>query len=420
MIDPQSKTADGCSEPRLLPLADALARMLAATASLTQTEDVLVGDCLDRILAAPINAAIDVPAHDNSAMDGYALRAADAGTPLQLIGTALAGHPFAGTVATGSCVRIMTGAPLPAGADCVVMQENTVVTGAAVTITQAPSVDENIRHRGEDIAAGQPVLARGHRLGPVDIGLLASLGIDRVTVYRRLRVAVLSTGDELVAPGQPLGASQIYDSNRYAISAMLQRLGADIIDLGLIRDDADAIATALQRAAAQADAVVSSGGVSVGDADFVKDTLERMGSIGFWKVAIKPGKPFAFGSLRNSAGGNIWFFGLPGNPVSSVVTLHQLALPILRHLAGEAVTPALQLQIPAGTRFRKQPGRTDFQRAYLHNRDDINQVDSNGPQGSGVLTSFAGANCYVVLEQERGTVDAGETVAVQLFDRFLT
>lgn len=411
----ESSSSCDSHEPRLLPLAEALARMHAAVTPLADCETVPLAHGLDRVLAESVVAALDVPAHDNSAMDGYALRAVDAAAPLRLIGTALAGHPFADTVTPGTCVRIMTGAPLPSGADCVAMQENAQIDGDRVTLIEMPRSDENVRHRGEDIARGQTVLAAGQRLGPLDIGLLASLGCAQVAVHRRLRIAVLSTGDELTPPGQPLEPGQIYDSNRYAISAMLQRLNAEIIDLGLIRDDPAAIAASLQRAAAQADAVISSGGVSVGDADFVKATLAQLGHVDFWKVAIKPGKPFAFGRI-----GNCWFFGLPGNPVSSVVTLHQLGLPVLRHLGGEIVPPPLQLTLAAGAAFRKQPGRADFQRARIARDIEATQVVPNGPQGSGVLTSFKAANCYAVLEQQRGAIAVGEAVTVMPFDRFLT
>lgn len=405
-----------CEEPSLLPIADALARMQYVAQSVAENEYVSLQFALDRILAQPITAGLDVPAHDNSAMDGYALHSdSDVTKPLQLIGTALAGHPFAGNVVAGTCVRIMTGAPLPAGANCVAMQENTHANGEWISITQALHANENVRHRGEDIHAGEQILAQGKRIGPIEIGLLASLGIDRVCVVRRLRVAVLSTGDELTPLGQPLAPGQIYDSNRYGIIAMLQRLGAEIIDIGLVRDNAAEISTAFKNAAAQADAVISSGGVSVGDADFVKDVLSELGDIGFWKVAIKPGKPFAFGALGNSL-----FFGLPGNPVSAVVTLHQLTLPILRQMAGEVFESDLLLPLTAATQFKKQPGRCDFQRGRLNVDDGHAVVIRNGAQGSGVLTSLSGANCYVVLERERGSVSEGEKVSVLPFDRFLT
>lgn len=403
-----------CDESHLLPMEDAIQRMLEQVTPVIETETLALHEALDRILAHAVTATMNVPAHANSAMDGYALRAADSHEPLQLIGTSLAGHPFDGELTPGTCVRIMTGALIPAGADCVVMQENTQAQGEVITPTQSARVGENIRQCGEDIAEGDEVLNQGKRLGPVDIGLLASLGIHQVSVYRRLRVAVLSTGDELTPPGQTLPAGNIYDSNRYAIIALLQRLAVEVIDLGLIPDQSDAIRSALRQAAEQADAVISSGGVSVGDADFVKDILAQLGQIGFWKVAIKPGKPFAFGSL-----GQARFFGLPGNPVSALVTLHQLALPVLQRMAGEVSEPPLTLNIKAVTAFKKRPGRADYQRARLSNINGETQVASNRAQGSGILTSFTHANCYVALEQERGKVEEGEMVRALPFDRFL-
>lgn len=403
-----------CDETHLLPMNEALQRMIEQVHPLTEVETLTLSQALDRVLAQPVTATLNVPAHANSAMDGYALRAADSGEPLQLIGTSLAGHPFEGELTPGTCVRIMTGALIPAGADCVVMQENTQIQGETVTLTQEVRSGENIRQCGEDIAKGDQVLDKGKRLGPVDIGLLASLGINQVPVYRRLRVAVLSTGDELTPPGQPLPAGNIYDSNRYAIIALLQRLAVEVIDLGLIPDQPDAIRNAFIDAVDHADAVISSGGVSVGDADFVKDILAELGQIAFWKVAIKPGKPFAFGSL-----GQARFFGLPGNPVSALVTLHQLALPILKYMAGEVSESPLTLNIKAASAFRKRPGRADYQRACLSDINGENQVASNRAQGSGILTSFTHANCYVALEQERGKVAEGEIVRVIPFDRFL-
>lgn len=412
-----------CDEPQLMPVTDALAQMLAEVNTVTETETLPLAQTLDRILATPIYAAINVPAYANSAMDGYALRAADATlqTPLQLIGKSLAGHEFEGTLQPGTCVRITTGALIPNGADCVAMQENTRRDNDSIHLTKTPQSGENIRLCGEDIAQGDLVLPQGQRLGPVDIGLLASQGIAQVKVYRRLRVAVLSTGDELVAPGQPLPKGHIYDSNRYGMIALLQRLNVDVIDIGLIPDQPDAIRHAFQTAAERADAIVSSGGVSVGDADFVKDMLSETGQIHFWKVAIKPGKPFAFGKLYQSH-----FFGLPGNPVSAMVTLHQLVQPVLQTMAGERSDTPLTLRVKAGSRFNKRPGRSDYQRAVLNSERAVlnseegeNQVSSNGAQGSGVLTSFTGANCYVVLERERGSVTPGEWVTVVPFDRFI-
>lgn len=406
-----------CEEPHLLPIEDALARMRDTVEVLGDTESLPLSEALDRILARSIKAPLDVPAHDNSAMDGYALRADDSAgaDPLKLIGTALAGHAFAGEVKPGTCVRIMTGAPVPKGADCVVMQENTSASDDAININQSARKGENIRRRGEDINAGTETLAPGKRLGPVDIALLASQGFDQVDVYRRLRVAVLSTGDELTPPGQALPAGHVYDSNRYGIIALLQRLAVEVVDLGPIPDQPEAIAAALKKAGETADAVVSSGGVSVGDADYVKDILDELGQVDFWKVAIRPGKPFAFGKLGKS-----WFFGLPGNPVSTMVTLHQLALPVLRQMAGEIVIQPPMLKVRTATTYKKRPGRSEYQRARLFLTEEGNRVGANRPQGSGVMTSFSGSNCYVVLEQERGSVAEGEEVNVLPFDRYIS
>ena len=399
-----------------MPVAEALVFMRSQVNTVREAERVPLPQALDRILAEPAIAAVSVPPQDNSAMDGYALRAQDtsARQPLAVIGTALAGHMSGSEVVAGTCVRIMTGGAIPAGADCVVMQENTEVHGDTIIVTQAARRGENIRRSGEDILAGTEVIAAGRRLGPVDIALLASLGIAEVSVFRRLRVAVLSTGDELIAPGHPLSPGQIYDSNRYGIVALLQRLAVDVIDLGLLPDQPAAIASAFERVARDADAIISSGGVSVGDADFVKDIMAQLGQINFWKVAIKPGKPFAFGTLGQS-----WFFGLPGNPVSAMVTLHQLTVPILRQMAGEQVEQPLMIRAKAASTFNKRPGRTDYQRSRLAVDNGAVTVRRTGNQGSGVLTSFSDANCYAVLEQDRDRVSEGEEVDILPFDRFL-
>ncbi|MDO6746227.1 molybdopterin molybdotransferase MoeA [Gilvimarinus sp. 1_MG-2023] len=403
-----------CDEPQLLAIDDALTRMRTAAPMVAEREQVPLSELLDRISASPIKAGFNVPSHDNSAMDGYAVRAGDTHQALTLVGQSLAGHPFNGELQTGQCVRITTGATIPAGANAVVMQENTLVTGKQIQLHTAPQPGENIRRCGEDIRAGQVVFNAGHRFGPVDIALLASLGLAQATVKRRLKVAVLSTGDELIAPGQALPAGHIYDSNRYGLCAMLRRLDVEVLDIGLVPDQPQAIREAFQMAASQADAIVCSGGVSVGDADYVKPALDELGDIAFWKVAIKPGKPFAFGHLANAV-----FFGLPGNPVSSMVTLHQLALPILRAMAGEQVAAPLTLSACATDGYKKRPGRQDFQRAQLSSVDGVNQIRSGGAQGSGVLTSFLDANAYAVLEAERSAVSAGETVTVIPFDRFI-
>jgi len=402
-------------DPQLLPLTEAIQRMQQAVTPVQGDEHCALPMLLDRVLSQPVTAGFDVPGHDNSAMDGYALRAQDASRPLKRVGQSLAGHAFEGRLGAGECVRIMTGATLPSGADTVVMQENAIAEGDLITLTQTPRPGDNIRRAGEDIARGSEVLPEGKRLGPVDIALLASMGLATAQVRRRLKVAVLSTGDELIPPGKPLKEGHIYASNRYGIVAMLQRLNVEVEDFGLIPDRPEAIRSALEQAGQSADAIISSGGVSVGDADYVKDILAELGEINFWKVAIKPGKPFAFGKL-----GSCVFFGLPGNPVSAMVTLHQLALPILRRMAGEQPEPNLTVSAIAQGDYKKKSGRQDFQRATLTLVDGKNCISSNGPQGSGVLTSFSGANAYAVLEQERGRVEAGETVTAIPFDRFIS
>lgn len=405
---------DYCVQPGLLPIEEALVRIYSQLQSVTETETIPLSQALDRVLAAPIAAPIHVPGSDNSAMDGYALRLQDCNAALTVIGQSLAGHPFAGELGAGQALRIMTGALVPAGADCVVMQENVQREGDQLTLTQMPELGENIRRAGEDIYLGSEVFAAGQCLSALEIGLLASLGIAQVTVIRRLRVAILTTGDELLPAGAAPEAGKIYDSNRPLLAALLTRLPVEIMDLGVILDDLASLRSAFTTAMPWADVVISTGGVSVGDADYTKDVLAELGAIDFWKIAMKPGKPFAFGRL-----GQGWFFGLPGNPVSTAVTYHQLVVPGLRYLSGEKLKPQLVISAVAGQALKKQPGRTDFQRAILSNKNGINTVVSAGLQSSGVLSAMAKANCYIRLEAERGSVAAGESVSVILFDSFI-
>lgn len=405
---------DQCAQPDLLPIEEALARICGQLHPVREMETLPLQDALDRILASSIAAPINVPGGDNSAMDGYALRAGDSDGTLHLIGQSLAGHPFTGQVGPGQAVRVMTGALIPAGTDAVVMQENVQRDGDQLTLTQAPPLGENIRRAGEDITRGNQVLAAGHRLNALDIGLLASLGLAQVNVVRRLRVALLTTGDELLPADAKPEAGKIYDSNRPLLAALLTRLPVEVLDMGIINDDPSALRSVFTQAMDWADVVISTGGVSVGDADYTKDVLAELGEIDFWRIAMKPGKPFAFGRL-----GQGWFFGLPGNPVSTAVTYHQLVVPGLRHLAGEIVPTQQILTAVAGQTLKKQPGRTDFQRGILINNKGINTVVSAGMQSSGVLTAMAKANCYIRLEAERGSVEVGEIVAVIPFDPFI-
>ena len=416
---------DCCSQPGLLPVQDALLRIHQQLIPVQETEWVDLALALDRILAESVLANINVPASDNSAMDGYALRTCDAqteGAVFDVIGQSLAGHPFRFTeqedvqsaLGKMQVVRIMTGAMIPAGADAVVMQENVTRTAQTLQLNKLVVQGENIRRAGDDIKKDSEVLSKGHSISALDIGLLASLGIAQVKVLRKLRIAVLSTGDELLSLGSAHAEDKIYDSNRPLLCALLQRLNVEIKDIGIIADDLLALRVAFMRAAQWADVVISTGGVSVGDADYTKTILAELGQIDFWKIAMKPGKPFAFGRL-----GAGWFFGLPGNPVSTAVTYHQLVVPALRYLAGEKWVESLQLSAIAQQSFKKHSGRMDFQRGILASKQGVNTVVSAGSQSSGVLSSMAKANGYICLEAERGTVLPGETVNVIPFDRFI-
>jgi len=404
----------------LISLQEALDKMLAQTAPLTNaaTEWLPLTESAGRITASPVRSPIFVPPFDNSAMDGYALRRSEfsADKIFPVAGKAFAGAPFSGEWPAGSCIRIMTGAQIPEGADAVVMQEEAEVTDAGVRFTAQIEAGQNIRLIGDDIREGQEVLEAGVRLGVAHLPLLASLGIEKVEVNRRLKVAVFSTGDELQTVGTPLQEGQIYDTNRFAVHLMLDQLGCEVLDLGIIRDCPVALRRAFEQADDFADLVISSGGVSVGEADYTKTMLDELGEIGFWKLAIKPGKPFAFGKLKNA-----WFCGLPGNPVSAVLTFYQLVQPLIAQLSAQSdwrLPPRLRAR--AATRFKKTPGRLDFQRAvFNHNAQGELEAYTTGPQGSHVFSSYSLANCFVVLERERGDVAVGEWVEVEPFNALL-
>ncbi len=409
------RTTPSCIDPAdeagLLHVDAALAHILDAVKPVAGRIQLPVRDALGRVLAADVISPLNVPAHTNSAMDGYAVRGADlAGETvctLQLRGQALAGHPFSGRIGAGECVRITTGAPLPAGADTVVMQEQAERRGATVRIAPGQRVGQNVRQAGEDLARGQVALGRGARLRPADLGLLASLGRGEVDVLRPLRVAFFSTGDELRSVGQPLAAGEIYDSNRYTLFGMLRQLGIELLDLGVVGDTPEALRAAV-RAAATADAVVSSGGVSVGDADYVRAVLEELGEVGFWKIAIKPGRPFAFGRV-----GSARYFGLPGNPVAVMVTFYMFLRPALLRMMGAAGpwSPP-RFRVACSDRLRKKPGRTEFVRGVLEcGPAGATVVRSTGRQGSGILRSMSEANCFIVLPH-----DAASTEPDQLLD----
>ena len=409
--------SDCCSAPGLLPFEDALANMLAQVSPITETLTLPIDQVLHYVLAQDIVSPLNVPPHDNSAMDGYAfaIESLAMSKTLTLVGRSMAGTPFQGTCQRGECIRIMTGAKMPDCCDSVEMQENVSVEGEKITFLQEKTLGSHVRNAGEDIQLDQQVLLSGHKLTAVDIGVLASLGVAEVKVYRKLKVALIATGDELKLPGQALQVGDIYESNSFVLAAMLQKLDVDVIDFGIIEDDFQAIKAAFISADKQADAVISTGGVSVGDADYTKTVLDELGEISFWKIAMKPGKPFAFGKLANSV-----FFGLPGNPVSALVTFHQLALVALTKMQNAMPLKRTHLMVKCSSDLRKSPGRLDFQRGILAvNSQGENVVSSTGAQGSGILSSLARANCFIVLPSEQGRVKAGEMVNVQLFDEFL-
>jgi molybdopterin molybdotransferase len=407
---------DACATPKgLLSVADARARIDALVAPIDGEEQLHIRSALGRVLAAPVISTLNVPPYTNSAMDGYALRGADlpagGSVRLKVIGRAMAGAPFEGRVGSGEAVRIMTGAAMPEDADTVLMQEHVDVDGDHIEIGSGHKPGENVRKAGEDMAVGDTVLAPGKLLLPAELGVIASIGIAEVRVKRRLRVAFFSTGDELKSLGEPLGPGQIYDSNRYTLHGMLSRLGVELLDLGVIRDEREAIRRAFRVAATTADVVITSGGVSVGEADFVKLTLDELGQVDFWKIAMKPGKPLAFGRL-----GNAVFFGLPGNPVSVMATFYQFAQPALQKMQGMTATPALTVKVPCAVALRKQPGRLEYQRGVLqHDGQGKLSVTSTGRQGSHVLSSMSKSNCFIILPAECAGVAAGEPVEVQPF-----
>jgi molybdopterin molybdotransferase len=411
---------------RQISVDEARASIAAALRPLTERERVQLVASLGRVLAADVISPIDVPAHDNSAMDGFALAgsdlAANGATTLQSRGTVFAGAPYPGHIGRGECLRIMTGAPMPAGLDTVVPHELCRVEGERVHIEAGVlRPGDNRRRRGEDLAAGKPALRSGRILRAADMGLIASLGIGEVDVFRRLRVALFSTGDELRSLGQPLDPGCVYDSNRFSLMGALQRLGLQVIDLGLVADDPAALSATLQTALQQADVVLTSGGVSMGDADHTRDVLASMGEVAFWKVAMRPGRPFAFGPLwrtgeRDKQQPASWLFALPGNPVAALVTFYAFAREALMQLQGATAQTAPVLQARSTTAIRKRPGRTEFQRAIVEPSDQGWQVRLTGSQGAGVLRSMSEANALLVLGHDQGSVAAGELVDVWLFD----
>ena len=402
-----------------------------AIGDLADLETVSLDQAINRILAEDLLSPIDVPAADNSAMDGYAfngkcLSITDATISLKIVGTALAGKPYEGKINSGECLKIMTGGVMPSGCDTVIPQELT----SSQTETQIEfhqnqlKPGENRRLRGEDLQQGKPAIAAGRLLRPSDLGLAASLGIATLKVKRKLKVAILSSGDELRSLDQTLDAGSIYDSNRYSLTGLLNRLNLEIIDCGIVRDDPASLKKAFIDAATKADVLISSGGVSVGEADFTKQIMQELGDVGFWKIAMRPGRPMAFGILRAITGKSparkTLFFGLPGNPVAVMVTFYQFVRSALLQLNGANQTEPPITQAISEAPIRKKPGRTEFQRAILgRSADGRPSVRLTGSQGAGILRSMSEANCFVILAHDQGNISAGDWVDVALFDGLL-
>jgi molybdopterin molybdotransferase len=408
-------------DPQALRADTALAFLQSLVSPVAQSETVELKAALGRVLAADVVSPIDVPAHDNSAMDGYAFRGdllqSDAALTLQIAGTAFAGKAWSGSLGPAQCLKIMTGAVMPAGLDTVVPQELVQITGQQITIPAgALQRGDNRRFKGEDLCLGKPALLAGSTVGPAALGLLASLGLARVEVRGKLKVAFFSTGDEILSLGEPPREGAVYDSNRYTLFGLLTRMGVEVLDMGVVQDDPQALEAAFARAAETADAIITSGGVSVGEADHTKAVMRKLaggeGGVAFWRIAMRPGRPMAVGRI-----GRAILFGLPGNPVAVMVTFLAFVRPALLTMMGVAPKDAPLLKAHSLESIRKKPGRTEYQRAIVDTGNDGSlQVRTTGQQGSGVLSSMAVANGLLVLHHEQGNVAIGEEVDVLMFD----
>jgi len=403
-------------EPGLIPVRDALARILAAVPVISGHERLAIERARGRTLCEPVISTRNVPAHTNAAVDGYALRVEDLpgqGTRrLEIIGRAFAGRPYTGKAERGQCIRIMTGAPMPEGLDTVIMQEQVQLSGHFIELDNRHKPGQNVRQAGEDIQQGQTVLQPGKYLTPPDIGLCASLGLAEVNVRRKFRIAVASTGNEVVGIGQMPGAGGIYDSNRYSLLAALDRPDIEVINLGILEDDPESLLKSFEAAGTYADMIISSGGVSAGEADYTKTALQSSGQVDFWKVALRPGRPLAFGRIGKAA-----FFGLPGNPVAVMVTFYQFVLPALEKMLGidnKPIAPTFLAKTVEN--LRKKPGRTEIHRGIIEQNENGEWiVKTTGRQGSGILSSMSVANAFIILAHDSADIKAGEWVTVQPF-----
>lgn len=396
--------------PAFLSVEQGRQNILDAVKGLTESESVTVNEGYQRVLSAAVTSPINVPAYRNSAMDGYAIRSEDIGlAQFELVAEVMAGHGYNKVLQAGQTVKIMTGAPVPEGADTVVMREQAQTNGNRVSFGDAYiKPGQNVRQAGEDLALGQHVFEVGQRVLSAEMGMIASLGFATLPVYRKLKVALFSTGDEVQVPGSEQNNHCIFDSNRYTLMGLLTNLGCEIIDLGIIEDDEARMMETLQHAAENADVVMTSGGVSVGDADFIKSTLEKLGQIDFWRINMRPGRPLAFGHIQNKP-----FFGLPGNPVAVMVSFINFVEPALRKMQGETDWTPLKINAIAMEELRSRQGRTEFSRGvYILNELGQLTVKTTGKQGSGILRSMSEANCLIEINPAIDTVKVGESVTI--------
>ncbi len=418
------KSSPSCADPtdpNTISVTHALSQIDAKTVALQQSELLPIRECLGRICSESVRSSINVPGHANSAMDGYAIAFSDLQTDVreghistfEEVGCAYAGRVLDVVCEPGQCIRIMTGAVMSEGCDTVIMQEQAEQgDDGLIAVDSNHRLGENVRYAGEDIKQGDVVLNQGDKIGPADLGVLASLGIGELNVYRKPIVAFMSTGDELVSIDRPLGKGQIHDSNRYTLYGMLAQLEVEMIDLGVIQDDFDSIRSALLDAAKKADLVITTGGVSVGQADFIKTALEDIGQPDFWKIAIKPGRPLTFGKIEDSL-----FIGLPGNPVAVMVTFNHFVIPAIRKLSGAPPTQVPVVRATSTEKMRKRAGRLEIQRGIATLSEDGQwQVCKTGKQGSGILTSMSRGNCFILLRDDNEGVEIGDQVEIRLFD----
>ena len=412
-------TNNNCFNTSLLTVDKTLEMIKSNIKSLSKTQTQSIRDALGHTLAEDVTSSINVPPHRNSAMDGYAILSTDLNTgnkiQLKVIGTSFAGAPYDGTVSNGECIRIMTGAMMPEGADTVIMQEDTERADDVISLNCQHQAGQNVRHPGEDIKTGSVVLTAGKQISPADLGLLSSIGIAEIQTHCKPKVAFFSTGDELKSLGETLGPGDIYDSNRYTLFGMLEKMDVEVIDLGVIADKKELIQQTLESAAQSADMVLTSGGASVGEADYISEILQDIGQVNFWKIAMKPGKPLAFGHINQTP-----YFGLPGNPVSVMATCYLFVQPAIAYLKGQKKSEHLSFKATCLNPLKKAPGRTDFQRGILNqNEKGEITVDTTGMQGSHILTSMSKANCFIVIPQDSGNVEAGSMVEVLPFNGIL-